>query len=38
MDVIRKIQAAPAEGQTLTPAVRIISARRKIAAVGKKTK
>jgi peptidyl-prolyl cis-trans isomerase A (cyclophilin A) len=38
MDVIRKIQVAPAEGQTLTPAVRIISARRKIAAVGKKTK
>jgi peptidyl-prolyl cis-trans isomerase A (cyclophilin A) len=29
MDVIRKIQAAPADGQKLTPPVRIISAHRK---------
>jgi peptidyl-prolyl cis-trans isomerase A (cyclophilin A) len=28
MDVVRKIQAAPAEGQTLTPPVRILRARR----------
>ncbi len=27
MDVVRKIQAAPADGQRLTPAIRIISAR-----------
>jgi peptidyl-prolyl cis-trans isomerase A (cyclophilin A) len=31
MDVIRKIQAAPADGQKLTPPVRIISAKRKVA-------
>jgi peptidyl-prolyl cis-trans isomerase A (cyclophilin A) len=29
MDVVRKIQAAPATGQTLTPPVRIVSLRRK---------
>jgi peptidyl-prolyl cis-trans isomerase A (cyclophilin A) len=29
MDVIRRIQAAPAEGQKLTPPIRIISAHRK---------
>jgi peptidyl-prolyl cis-trans isomerase A (cyclophilin A) len=29
MDVIRKIQASPADGQKLTPPVRIISAKRK---------
>ncbi len=28
MDVVRRIQAAPAEGQKLTPAVRILKARR----------
>ena len=28
MDVVRKIQAAPASGQTLTPAVRIVRVRR----------
>lgn len=28
MDVVRKIQAAPADGQTLKPPVRIVSARR----------
>jgi hypothetical protein len=28
MDVVRKIQAAPAEGQKLTPPVKIRSARR----------
>jgi peptidyl-prolyl cis-trans isomerase A (cyclophilin A) len=30
MDVIRKIQASPTEGQTLTPPVRIISAKRRV--------
>jgi peptidyl-prolyl cis-trans isomerase A (cyclophilin A) len=29
MDVLRRIQAAPAKGQTLTPPVRIVQARRK---------
>ena len=29
MDVVRKIQAAPARGQTLTPPVKILSVRRK---------
>ena len=29
MDVVRKIQAAPAKGQTLTPAVKILKAARK---------
>ena len=29
MDVVRKIQAAPADGQTLTPPVKILKARRK---------
>jgi hypothetical protein len=38
MDVIRKIQAAPAEGQNITPAVRIISAHRKNTAISKKKK
>jgi peptidyl-prolyl cis-trans isomerase A (cyclophilin A) len=28
MDVVKKIQAAPAKGQTLTPPIRILSARR----------
>jgi peptidyl-prolyl cis-trans isomerase A (cyclophilin A) len=28
MDVVRKIQASPAEGQTLTPPIRIVRARR----------
>jgi hypothetical protein len=28
MEVVRKIQAAPAEKQTLVPPVRIVSARR----------
>jgi peptidyl-prolyl cis-trans isomerase A (cyclophilin A) len=36
MDVIRKIQASPAEGQNLTPAVRILSAHRKNEAVKSK--
>jgi peptidyl-prolyl cis-trans isomerase A (cyclophilin A) len=28
MDVVRKIQAAPAKGETLTPPIRIVHARR----------
>ncbi len=28
MDVVRRIQAAPAEGQALTPPIRLLSARR----------
>ena len=36
MDVIRKIQAAPADGQTLTPPVRIISTKRKSEAANSK--
>jgi peptidyl-prolyl cis-trans isomerase A (cyclophilin A) len=36
MDVIKKIQASPADGQKLTPPVRIISAKRKSAVVKSK--